>query len=192
MKKKKIKNDIENKYSFKNYLFSFFIKSLIVVIFFLLASIYINISSDNKKKLKNIVYKNNLSFARIYGMYQKYLGEIIPFKTNNEIKKVSGESFKYNSVGKEGNFYLFKVDAGENISAFKSGIVIEKKKDKTYGNIVKIQDKQGVIITYGNLTNVSVFLYDYVSKDEIIGVCEEKVYLMFQKNGKYLKYDEFI
>ena len=56
MKKKKIKNDIENKYSFKNYLFSFFIKSLIVVIFFLLASIYINISSDNKKKLKNIVY----------------------------------------------------------------------------------------------------------------------------------------
>ena len=66
MKKKKIKNDIENKYSFKNYLFSFFIKSLIVVIFFLLASIYINISSDNKKKLKNIVYKNNFYSSKVF------------------------------------------------------------------------------------------------------------------------------
>ena len=46
------------------------------------------------------------------------------------------------------------------------------------GNTVIIQGVDGVDIWYGNLTNVSVKLYDYVEKDKLIGVSFEKEMVM--------------
>lgn len=175
-----------------NYVIAFILKTLLVVVIFLLSMIYVKTSDSNKKKFEKLVYTNNLSFAKIYNVYKKYLGDVIPFKDENNVKKVSNEDFIYDKVSKENNGYVFLVSNSNYISALKGGIVVDKKKSKIYGNMIKIQDRNDVCITYGFLNDLDVSLYDYISKGEIIGSINNKVYIIFEKDGKYLKYDEFI
>lgn len=192
-KRRKVKeNNINNKNSFANYIMTFIAKSLLVVIIFLLSMIYVKTSDFNKKKFEKLVYTNNLSFAKIYNVYKKYLGDVIPFKGDNNVKKVSNEAFIFDKVNKENNGYIFEISNSNSILALKGGIVVDKKKSKIYGNMIKIQDRNDVCITYGFLDDLNVSLYDYVSKGEIIGSINNKVYIIFEKDGKYLKYDEFI
>ena len=46
---------------------------------------------------------------------------------------------------------------------------------------------------YGNLDNVNVNLYDYVEKGSLLGeVKDTNLYLVYQKDGKYVDYKEYI
>ena len=45
---------------------------------------------------------------------------------------------------------------------------------------------------YGNLDNISVNLYDYLNKNTLIGSSKDSLYLVFQKNGEYLNYKDYI
>lgn len=192
-KNKKLSNKKENK-TINKFLFSILIKSLIVIVLFLSTLIYIKQNDKNKENIEKIVYQNSLSFAKIYNVYKKYLGDVIPFKNsfNNEIKKVSNEKITYNSIEKEDDGYILLVSSNYTVSSIKSGIIIEVKKDDKYNNIVKIQDKNGLNISYGYLTNVDIKLYDYVEKGQIIGACDNKLYLIFEKNNEYLSYEEYL
>lgn len=179
---------------FKSILFSFFIKTLIVIALFLGSMIYIKSSNSNKIKFKNVVYKTTLSFAKIYNVYNKYLGDVIPFKnnTNKTVKVMEISNIEYSNIIKEKKGFLLSVNSN-NIPAIKSGIVIEKKKSENYNTIIKIQDKDGINITYGCIGNLSVSLYDYVKKGDVIGnTTNNKLYLIFEKDGKYLSYEEFL
>ncbi len=179
---------------FKRFLFSNLIKSLIVLIIFLGSLIYIRQSNDNKAYFKKIVYNNSLSFARIYNLYNKYLGDLIPFKNakKDETKVVSDEKIAYQSITKENNGYMLKVSKDYAVSSLKSGIVIEKKDDEKYATVIKVQDKEGLVITYGMLNNTEIKLYDYVEKGEIIGSVNESLYLIFEKDDKYLSYEKYL
>ncbi len=176
------------------FLFSILVKCLIVIVLFLSTLIYIKQDNKNKENVKKIVYQNSLSFAKIYNVYKKYLGDVIPFKNNfkNEIKKVSNEKIVYESIKKENNGYILLVSNNYTVSSIKSGIVIEVKKDDKYNNMIKIQDKDGLNITYGYLTNIDIKLYDYVEKGQILGTCDNNLYLIFEKNNKYLSYEEYL
>ncbi len=179
---------------FKRFLFSNLIKSLIVLIIFLGSLIYIRQSNDNKIYFKKIVYNNSLSFAKIYNLYNKYLGDLIPFKNakKDETKVVSDEKIAYQSITKENNGYMLKVSKDYAVSSLKSGIVIEKKEDKKYDTVIKVQDKEGLVITYGMLKNTEIKLYDYVEKGEILGSANESLYLIFEKDNKYLSYEKYL
>lgn len=188
------KSKKENKSFISKFLFSITIKSLVVIILFLGSLIYIKMGDENKSNFKRVVYQNSLSFAKIYSVYKKYLGDVIPFKNifkDNE-KKVSNEKLSYESVKKENNGYVFTVSSDYAIPAIKSGIVIEIKKDNKYINVIKVQDKNGLNISYGYLNEVDVKLYDYIDKDEFIGKCNKKLYLIFEKDNKYLSYEEYL
>ena len=156
--------------------------------------IFIRQNDKNKKMFKEKVYNNSLSFAKIYNLYSKYLGDALPFKDTikDDTKKVSNEKITYSSIKKEGNGYLLVVPSNYTLQSIKSGIVIEVKKDDKYKNIVKIQDKSGVNITYKNLSEVEVKLYDYVEKGEILGSVSNKLYINFEKDGKYLSYEKYL
>lgn len=179
---------------FKRFLFSNLIKSLIVLIIFLGSLIYIRQSNDNKTYFKKIVYNNSLSFARIYNLYNKYLGDLIPFKNakKDETKVVSDEKIAYQSITKENNGYMLKVSKDYAVSSLKSGIVIEKREDEKYATVIKVQDKEGLVITYGMLNNTEIKLYDYVEKGQIIGSVNESLYLIFEKDDKYLSYEKYL
>ena len=193
-KLKKEKKDDDNKNTLSEFLFTILIKSLIVVLLFLSSMIFIRQNDKNKKIFKEKVYNNSLSFAKIYNLYSKYLGDALPFKDTikDDTKKVSNEKITYSSIKKEGDGYLLVVPSNYTLQSIKSGIVIEVKKDDKYKNIVKIQDKSGVNITYKNLNEVEVKLYDYVEKGEILGSVSNKLYINFEKDGKYLSYEKYL
>ncbi len=193
-KLKKEKKDDDNKSTLSKFLFTILIKSLIVVLLFLSSMIFIRQNDKNKKIFKEKVYNNSLSFAKIYNLYSKYLGDALPFKDTikDDTKKVSNEKITYSSIKKEGDDYLLVVPSNYTLQSIKSGIVIEVKKDDKYKNIVKIQDKSGVNITYKNLNEVEVKLYDYVEKGEILGSISDKLYINFEKDGKYLSYEKYL
>lgn len=192
-KKNKKKNESENKF-LPNFLYSVLIKTLIVIVLFLSSMIYIKQSDKNKEKFKNIVYNNSLSFAKIYDVYQKYLGDVIPFKNifKDNTKLVSSEKITYESIEKKDNGYILNVTEEYTLFSLKSGIVIKIEENDEYKNIITIQDKTGLNITYGLLNNVNVKLYDYVEKGEILGICDKKLYLEFKKDDKYLSYEEYL
>lgn len=193
-KLKKEKKDDDNKSTLSKFLFTILIKSLIVVLLFLSSMIFIRQNDKNKKIFKEKVYNNSLSFAKIYNLYSKYLGDALPFKDTikDDTKKVSNEKITYSSIKKEGDDYLLVVPSNYTLQSIKSGIVIEVKKDDKYKNIVKIQDKSGVNITYKNLNEVEVKLYDYVEKGEILGSTSDKLYINFEKDDKYLSYEKYL
>lgn len=192
-KKNKKKNESENKF-LPNFLYSVLIKTLIVIVLFLSSMIYIKQSDKNKEKFKNIVYNNSLSFAKIYDVYQKYLGDVIPFKNifKDNTKLVSSEKISYNSIEKKDNGYILDVTDEYTLSSLRSGIIIKIEENDKYKNIITIQDKTGLNISYGLLNNVNVKLYDYVEKGEILGICNKKLYLEFKKDDKYLSYEEYL
>ena len=46
---------------------------------------------------------------------------------------------------------------------------------------------------YGNLSKVNVKIYDYVSKNDLLGSADNnELYMMFQKGEEYLDYKEFL
>ena len=178
----------------KKILFSNLVKLLIVCILFLGSLIYIKYSEENKENFKKVVYNNSLSFAKIYNIYQKYLGDVIPFKNTlkEETKLISSEKITYQNIEKCDNGFLLTVDSMYTVNIIKSGIVIEIKDDEKYKKIVTIQDKEGVNITYGFSDDISVSLYDYVEKGEILGISDTKLYLEFKKDGNYLSYEKYL
>ena len=182
----------EKKSLIKNLVFSMIIKSLIVVVIFLGSLIYIKQSNDNKNKFKNVVYNNSLSFAKIYDVYKKYLGDVIPFKNifKDNTKLVSSEKLSYEQIKKEDNGYILSVSKDYITPSITSGIIVEKKVSSKYENVITVQDKNGLNITYGLIKNTNVKLYDYIEKGEIIGQASEELYLSFKKDNKYLSYEK--
>lgn len=193
IKKKHDSNDKEN-HTVKNFLFTTLVKCLIVVVVFLSCLIFIRQNDKNKESFNKIVYQNSLSFARIYDFYHKHLGDLIPFKNvkSDDTKVVSDEKISYTSIKEYKDGYELEVPSMYPVPVVKAGIVIEQKKDDVYGNIIKIQDKDGLVITYGNLNSVDVKLYDYVERSEIIATADKKLYLIFSKNGEKQSYEKYL
>ena len=176
------------------FFFSFLTKTLIVILIFIVSMIYVKDSKDNKKNFKKIVYQNTISFAKIYDIYKNYIGDVIPFKKDNisSTKMVMEDKLIYKSIKKDGHGYLLDVSNYYSLGAITSGIVTEIKKDDKYGTILKIQDKNGLNISYGYVNNINVKLYSYVKKGQLLGICNSKLYLVFEKDNKYLSYEEYI
>lgn len=188
------KKETKKKNFTSKFIYSILVKTLIVVVLFLASLIYIKQSDKNKNNFKSVVYNNSLSFAKIYNVYKKYLGDVIPFKNifKDNTKLVSSEKLTYKSITKKDNGYLLSISNNYTISSITSGIVIENKKDSNYINMITVQDKNGLNITYGILNDINVKLYDYIEKGEIIGVASDKLYLSFKKDNKYLSYEEVL
>ena len=179
---------------FSKIFYSLLLKTLVMILMFVAAMIYVKDNDNNKKKFKKIVYQNTISFARIYSTYKDYIGDIIPFKSNidNNTKMVSSDKISYQSIKKDGNGYLLTVSKSYTVGSITSGIVVEIKKDEKYGKLIKVQDKNGTDVSYGYINNVNVKLYDYLGKGEIIGSCNGKLYLEFNRDNKFLSYEEYL
>ena len=77
--------------------------------------------------------------------------------------------------------------------ALESGIVVFMGEKEDYGTTIIIQQIDGVDVWYCNIEAKDIKMYDYVKKGALIGqVKSNKLYLVFQKEGKYLNYKEYI
>ncbi len=184
----------KKKKRFSNVLYSIFIKLLICVLIVISVLIVIKIDKDNSGKISSFLYDNNISFARINKWYNEHFGDVLPFSgdVKSSVTPVFSESLEYKdaSIYKDG--VSLSVDDSYLVPILNDGIVVFSGLKEGYGGVVIIQQSDGVDVWYGNIENINVKLYDYVSKGEFLGEVHSNLYLVFQKDGKYLDYKEFI
>lgn len=170
----------------------FVIKLLISIVITLIILILIKASSDFKNNFYKQVFSNNISFTKLKNVYNKYLGNFDIFdKVVNE-EMVFNEKLTYESS--ENYLDGVKLNVGSNylVPINESGIVVFIGPKENYGNTVIIQRIDGIDEWYGNIENINVKLYDYVSNGELLGEANNNFYLVYKKDGKVLKYEEYL
>lgn len=190
-------NKVKSKVKSKNYLKIFIYKLLITTCLVLVVLVITKSSDKYKVIIKQNVFDKNFSFAKVNEIYTKYLGSALPFKDikifKEEVKPTFEEKLKYNETSKYNDGVKLTVEKNYLVPIQESGLVVFTGEKEGYGNIVIIQQVNGVDMWYGNLGNVNVKLYDYVEKGSLLGeVKDTSLYLVYQKDGKYIDYKEYI
>lgn len=185
------KND-NKKTNKKVYLFA--TKVLICLIIFISLLIVIKIKPELKDKIYEVVYENNFSFSYVNNMYKKYFGNILPFENIAPTEeKVFDEKLEYeeSSLYKDG--VLLNVNTNYLVPVIESGIVVFIGDKENYGKTIIIQQINGIDVWYGNVSIGDIKMYDYVEKGSLLGeVLDNKLYLVFQKEGKFIDYKDYI
>ena len=161
----------------------FISKLLISIIFTLSILIAFSKSKEFKEKFYDTVYKENFNFAYFSNLYSKYFGKI----NLNDAKQVFTEKLNYSNT-KKYNDGVELILNNSLVPLIEEGIVVYIGKDDTYGNIIRVEDKDGKETTYGNMETIEVSLYDYLEKGSFLG-STDKLYLVFKKDGKVLNYE---
>ncbi len=187
-KKKKTypKNDFKNLENIKNHIS----KILLSIIFFLVSIIYTNLSDKNLLLYKEHVLTESLPFTKIKGWYEDLFGEILPDPPTDQA--VFNGRLVYKDIEDYQNGSKLKVNNHTLINNLTGGIVVYVGEKEDFGNTVIIQGADGTDIWYGNLTNISVKLYDYIAANTLLGEVDgEDLYIVIKKEDKYLKYEEY-
>ncbi len=182
-----------NNISFKKVNFNFkpiITKFLLATIFFLVSIIYTNMSDSNLLLYKEYVLTESMPFTKIKGWYEDLFGEVLPKDDNN--KMVMNGHLVYKSIDKYMDGEVLTLSNNTLINNLTNGIVVFIGEKDNYGNTIIIQGADGADVWYGNITNVSVKLYDYVEKDKLIGETkDDKLYLVIKKDNEYIKYEDY-
>lgn len=191
LKKKSCKKE-EN--DFKKLLKTFLSKTLISIIIFLLLLIISHKSEYLTKQINEKVFKSNISFAIINDWCKNKLGGILPFdKITTPDVSVFNEklTYKEDSLYKDG----VKLVVSDNylVPIVESGIVVFMGEKENYGQTIIVQQVNGIDVWYSNVDTNNIKLYDYVTKGNLLGEAKGNyIYMVFQKDGKYLDYKEYI
>lgn len=176
------------------YLRSLILRSMTVIVLFLILAIISKTNSTYKDLIVTNIYEKNISFAKIKKLYDKYLGGISPLdkavekeiSVFNEKLEYSNESIYHDGV---------KLDVNNNylVPIQEEGMIIYIGEKENYGNVVIVEGLDGIDIWYGNMETVAYKLYDYVEKNSYLGTTKgNTLYLVYQKDGKFLDYKEYL
>ena len=190
LNKNTLKSD--NKFnSFSKRLISKFLISLILFILFLIGN---KVSLEFKPKFYNIVYNETFSFAEFKGWYNENFGEVFPLNNlfPNDVK-VFNERFVYDSANLYKDGVALKVTNQYLVPLLNSGVVIFLGEKEDYGNTLIVQQENGIDVWYSNINFSNISMYEYLEKGRYIGEANgDIIYLLFQKDGKFLDYKEYI
>ena len=170
----------------------FFIKLLLSIIITLIILIFIKSSSNFKNNFYKEVFNTNISFVKLKEVYNKYLGNFDIFDKVVKEEAVFNEKLIYESSEKYLDGVKLNVDSNYLVPINESGIVVFIGEKENYKNTIIIQRIDGIDEWYGNIENVNVKLYDYVSKGELLGEVNNYLYLVYKKDGNVLNYEEYI
>ncbi len=167
---------------------------LLAIIFVLGSIIFTNISVDNKKIYKKYVLEDSVQFTKINKIYQELFGRVDPVKpvVKGEADKMVINSINYSNIENYKNGVKMMVGVQSPVNVITSGIVVFIGEKDDIGNTVIIQGNDAVDISYSNITDTDIKIYDYVEAGTVLGTANsEEIYLSFNQNGKYLSYDEY-
>ena len=185
------KKTVKKKLVLKKSIRSFLTRCMITIILVLLALIAIKTNSNIKTIITKNVYEKNFKFAKAKDLYQKYFGSILPI--DKEEHPVFSEKLTYKKENSYKDGVVLSVDNNYMIPALESGVVVFLGEKEEYGTTIIIEQINGVEVFYSNVNAVNLKLYDYVEKGKLIGeVKDNKLYLVFSKDGKYLNYKDYI
>lgn len=193
MKKNK-ESKITNEEKIIKYLRSLILRTLTVIVLFLILAIISKSNTTYKDLIVSNIYEKNISFSKVKNLYTKYLGGIIPLeKVSPEITPVFNEALEYTN---ESIFYDgVKLEVIDNylVPIIKEGMVVYIGEKENYGNVIIIEGIDGIEIWYGNIETTSVKLYDYVESGNYLGTTKDNyLYLTYSKDGKFLDYKEHL
>lgn len=172
----------------KKQILNMLIKTSISLIF-LIISILLLKNENTYYQYHKILFENNIDFAYIRSKTNYLFGKIIL----NKEKYVSSEKFRYYNIIKNDNYYQFEVDHNYVINNLKSGVVCFIGNKEELGNTVIIEGDDGLTISYSNLENININLYDYIEEGIIIGnTVDNTLILSFKKGEEYISYENII
>ena len=175
------------------YLKALVTRILLSIIILISTCIFLKMDDKNILLVEKYLFSDNLEFTKINNLYKSYVGEIIPAVKENTELVFSSNEIKTSEYEEYLNGVKIKVNKNTPISTLNGGIVVFVGEKDEYGNTLIIQGNDGIDYWYGNLTNIQVNLYDYLEKDTLIGESiDEFLYLVLQKDGKYLNYEEIM
>lgn len=168
---------------------------LYTVIIVLIGLIVVKKNPDVRSVLKRNIYEKSFPFQKVHNIYDKYFGNLLSVKKNSDKSEaVFKEKVVYKDLEEyKDGIYKVKVKSGDNISFIDSGVIIYIGNKDDLGEVIVVEQSDGVEVTYSNIINDKYKVYDYVEKGDIIGnVKEDYFYLSLEKDGKYLDYKEYI
>ena len=185
-KKRRIKSSKE-----ENKLSQEFSKILLSIIFVLSSVIFMKLDENNKIWFKKNVLESNLEFMKVNEWYHHTFGEILPSVVDEKSSMVISEA----RMGERENYldgYKIKTLKNTPVKTITSGLLVYMGEKEGYKNTFIIQGVDGVDIWYGNIENTNFKLYDYIEEGQILGESiEEEYYLVFEKDGKMISYEEY-
>ena len=194
MKYKSIeKLGLNNESGKKNHrIIKFVNKTLMAIFLGLVILIVMEYSPKFKVFMQDEVLNKNLSFGLIGKIYDKYFGKVLP-TTDNNVVSVFSEKLNYKKKEDYYDGYKLTVNKEYLVPVIESGVVVFLGEKEEYGNVITIEGENGSTITYGNIKNTDVKLYDYVLKGKYLGeVNEDILYIVIQKNGEYLDIETYL
>lgn len=176
------------------YLRSLIIRSLFVIVLFLVLAILSKSNQTYKDLIVTNIYEKNFSFTKVKQLYTKYLGGIVPLdKIGVDTAPVFNEKLEYEDISIYYDGARLEVINNYLVPIIEEGMVVYIGKKENYGNVIIIEGIDGIDIWYGNLETTSVKLYDYVEKGTYLGQTKDNIlYLVYSKDGKFLDYKEYL
>ncbi len=173
---------------------NFISRTLITIILLLITLIAIKDNEDMKKLIKTNVFEESLKFSKAKKLYQKYFGKFLSIdKIIKEDEPVFSEKLQYEKANIYKDGVKLRVSKNYMVPYLESGIVVFMGEKEGYGNTVIVEQVNGIAVWYSNVNSTNVKMYDYVEKGSLLGeVKDTTLYLVFQKEDKYLDYSKYI
>ena len=176
----------------KSKILSFINKTLSAIFLGLVFLIIMEYSPKFKNFMQNEVLDKNISFAFFSKIYNKYFGEVLPNSDKNVVK-VFKEKINYSNKEKYSNGYKLKVEKNYLVPVIESGVVVFIGEKEDLGNVIVIEGEDKTTMTYGNIKNDDIKLYEYVNAGKYLGeVNGDYLYLIIQKDGEYLDIETYL
>lgn len=166
-----------NDANFKRF-YNFMVKFMVVIVVALVSMSYVKLNPDSK--IKEMIL-NDANYQAITTWVTDSLFSFLPDKQIN----VSNEVV-YQSIS--GDYY--KNDSNEVI-AITNGRVIETGSNQENSSYIIILGDDEVAITYDNIENLTVTLYDQVEQGTILGTYQQQLKLQFEYLGQEISYEEY-
>ncbi len=173
-------------------LIKFVNKTLLAIFLGLVLLIVMEYSPKFKSYMQNEVLNKNISFGVIGKLYDKYFGEVLP-TTNDKIVSVFNEKIDYKSKEAYQDGYKLMVNKNYLVPVIESGVVVYIGEKDNLGKVITIEGENGSTITYGNIKNTDIKLYEYIAKGKYLGEVDgETLYISILKEGEYLDIETYL
>lgn len=163
--------------NFKRF-YNFMVKFMVVIVVALVSLSYVKLNPNSS--IKEMVL-NDANYKAVTSWISDTLFSFLPDEDVSvssavTYQNISGDYFKNNS---------------NEVLSITDGRVIETGIDDGSGSYVTVLGKDEVEITYGNIVNVMVALYDEVAQGMILGSYQEQLILKFEYLGEEITYEEY-
>lgn len=168
-------------------------KCLSAILIGIIALIVMEYSPKFKTFMHDEILNKNISFGFIGKIYNKYFGSVLPENSNDNVVKVFNEKINYSKIEKNQDGVLLTVNKNYLVPAINSGVVVFIGDKDNLGKVIVIEQVDKTTITYGNILNTSLKLYDYVEKGSFIGeIKDTNLYLSILKDNEYIDVETYI